>query len=88
MSIIGNLYHPFDNSYCINCETGKWGNLVQSHVGPYCPDEEDGASFEIVSEPYEEVVNCFGSHKHTFIKVKSSKTGNIYRTLYNKKRVV
>lgn len=80
-------YKVFDNSYCINIETGNFAALVQDHDEYYSPDKnEDGAIFEIVSEPYVEQVNIFINdyEDRTFINVKSSLTGNIYRVLYNK----
>lgn len=91
-SVIGKYYYPFDNSYCINCSNNKSALIVQrneSFDGTYYPNkEEDGASFTIVSEPYEEIVNFLGKdYKYIFVKVKSSLTGNIYRTLYNEFRV-
>lgn len=80
-------YKVFDNSYCINIENGNFASLVQDHDEYYSPDKnEDGAIFEIVSEPYVEQVKIFLNHyeDRTFINVKSSLTGNIYRVLYNK----
>ena len=77
MSIIGN-YYPIDNSFCINCRNGKDALIV-----PGCQDkEEENANFIIVSEPYEEEIYFYGKHSYTFINVQSSKTGNIYRTLF------
>ena len=85
MSIIGNYYRPIDNSFCINCRTGKKVHIVQVHDDYYFPDiEEDGANFKIVTEPYEEEIYFEGLRPYTFINVKSSKTGNIYRTLFIK----
>lgn len=89
MSIIGKKYKPFDNSYVIDCETKTRKLIVQEGSFGYSPSSDEvGATYEIVSEPYEEWVNtCGESFKHTFIKVKSSKSGNTYRTLYNEKRI-
>ncbi len=77
-------YKISDNSYCINIETGEPAWLVQQHYGYYSPDKnEDGAIFEIVSEPYVEHVKILSEYiDRTFINVKSSLTGNIYRVLY------
>jgi len=90
MSIIGKKYVPFENSYVIDCETKKRKLIVQEIDRGYSPSaEEIGATYEIVSEPYEEWIHLFGKRfKHTFIKVKSSKSGHTYRTLYNEKSIV
>lgn len=90
-TLIGRRYRPYDNSYCINCSNNKGTCIVQRNElfdGTYYPNkDEDGASFIIVSKPYEEIVHFFGDRTYTFIKVKSSLTGNVYRTLYNKRMV-
>lgn len=93
MSIIGEKYEPFDNSYVINCETKQKKSIVQEMTFNYSPSQDEiGATYEIVSEPYEEWVHLFGDcgerFKHTFIKVKSSKSGNTYRTLYDEGKIV
>ena len=79
-------YKISDNSYCINIETGERAWLVQEHNKYYSPDKkEDGATFEIVSEPYRSEVLVIDEYVcETFINVKSSLTGNIYRVLFNK----
>ena len=79
-------YKISDNSYCINVETGERAWLVQEHDEYYSPDKnEDGALFEIVSEPYVEQVKIFYKYEdRTFINVKSSLTGNVYRVLFYK----
>lgn len=96
MSIIGKKYAPFDNSYVIDCETKTRKLIVQGVVKEknfsYSPSQEEiGATYEIVSEPYEEWVHLFGDFgelfKYTFINVKSSKSGNTYRTLYDERRI-
>lgn len=92
MTYTGNLYIPYDNSFCINCRNGKNAMLVSKdpsdlyYIGP--DKEEDGANFEIVTEPYEEKIYFEGLRSYTFINVKSSKTGNIYRTLFTEHRVI
>lgn len=95
MKYTGNLYIPYDNSYCINCRNGKRAMLVPKnpldldYIGP--DKEEENANFEIVCEPYEEDIYDYISHKnitHIFVNVISSKTGNLYRTLFNKCRVI
>lgn len=92
MSIIGKKYEPFDNSYVIDCETKTRKLIVQERTFGYSPSQDEiGATYEIVSEPYEEWVHLFGdfgeAFKYTFIKVKSSKSGKTYRTLYDKRRI-
>ena len=75
-------YLPQDNSYCINKNTGEDAYLIEMHRQD---PEEYGAQFEIVNKPYKESVSGIFSNKvytYTFIDIKSSKTGNIYRTLY------
>lgn len=89
-SIIGKLYSPIDNSYCINVETKKRALIVQKtpydedeYYNPY-PIEENGATFKIVSEPYEDEVDFPEKKKYTFINVQSSNTNSIYRALFHK----
>lgn len=93
-SIIGKLYCPSDNSYCINVETKKKALIVQKRsydydygydedYNPY-PIKEDGATFKIVSEPYEDEVDFPEKKKYTFINVQSSNTNSIYRVLFYK----
>lgn len=80
-------YRVYDNSFCINLENGNYASLVQEHDEWYSPDEkEDGALFKPVSKPYVEDIYECGHHygKKEFINVKSNKTKNIYRVLYNK----
>ena len=91
--IIGKYYEPLDNSFCINCRTGKNALLVRScpgdtyYIGP--DKEERNANFEIVTEPYlEKIYFCNKWLEETFINVKSSVTGNLYRVLYFDKRVI
>ena len=82
-------YEVFDNSYCINVENGKYASLVQDHDEWYSPDKnEDGAIFEIVSDPYYDAVHIIGDEFKTcnFINVKSSLTGNVYRVLYRESK--
>jgi len=83
-------YEVFDNSYCINIKTGKYASLVQDHDEWYSPNKnEDGAIFEIVSDPYYDSVNIIGDEFKTcnFINVKSSLTGNVYRVLYRESKI-
>lgn len=79
-------YRVYDNSFCINLETGNHASLVQQHDEWYSPDEkEDGALFKKVSEPYVEDIYECGYHygNKEFINVKSTFTGNTYRVLYS-----
>ena len=79
-------YRVYDNSYCININTGICANLVQEHDAYYRPDpSEDGAIFTICSNPYDKYIKIYGLKK--FINVKSSRTGNIYRVLYNESAI-
>lgn len=83
-------YEVNDNSYCINVITHEQALLVQNHDKQYSPSKnEDGAIFEIVSEPYYEVVNTISDEYkiHEFINVKSSLTGNVYRVIYRESQV-
>ena len=86
---IGDLYKPFDNSFCINLETKEDSLILQQdidfpcdcYVGPN--PEEDGASFVAISDPYKFQVKFLGDFvTKDFINVKSTLTGNTYRTLY------
>lgn len=86
---IGELFEPFDNSYCKDLSNGNHTLIAQ--VDPDFPDfdyvgpdkEEDGAQFIVTSEPYQVVVPFLGDEiKHTFINVKSTLTGKEYITLY------
>lgn len=81
-------YKVYDNSFCVNAETGKHALLVQDHddCSFYRPDaQEDGAIFTVCSDPYEEYIDKWGLYK--FINVKSSKTVNIYRVLYKESAI-
>jgi hypothetical protein len=95
MNYTGSFYIPYDNSYCINCRSGKSARLVPrspndlDYIGPN--KEEENANFKIVCEPYEETVyEPVFNEKFTyiFINVVSSKTKNLYRTLFNKRGVI
>lgn len=84
--IKGKLYLPYDNSYCENVETGADCSIVP--IGIEGQNEPLDCRFEIVSEPYEAVINSWGfSHVHTFVNVKSNNTGRVYRTLFNEGNV-
>lgn len=77
---VGDLFKPFDNSYCIDLETGE-----QSYITPaYCCPCEVGALFKIVDEPYwalaKNVFDIFTPY--LFVNVISTKTGRYYRVLF------
>lgn len=76
---VGEVFKPYDNSYCIDLETGK-----HSYITPtYCIDEEEGTVFIIVEEPYYDLVkNIHGVYtSHRFVTVRSNNTGKLYRAL-------
>lgn len=79
-------YRVYDNSFCININTGIGALLVQEYDRFYRPDSyEDGATFTICSNPYDEYIDICGWRK--FINIKSSKTGYIYRVLFNESAI-
>lgn len=76
---VGDFFKPFDNSHCIDLETGN-----QAYITPgYCPYEV-GASFKIVDEPYWALTkNVFDVFvPYLFVNVISTKTGRYYRVLF------
>jgi hypothetical protein len=79
-------YRVYDNSFCIDVNTGISAHLVQHHDIFYRPNpSEDGAIFTICSNPYDEYIDIYGLKK--FINVKSSRTGHIYRVLFNESAI-
>ena len=77
---VGDLFKPFDNSHCIDLETG-----TQAYLTPaYCCPCEVGASFKVVDEPYWPLTkNVFGIFSpYLFVNVISTKTGRYYRVLF------
>ena len=80
------MYEPYDNSFCIKI-SGKVSNNRHDNryyitQNGYHDEIEDGATFIIISEPYEQVTFHDEVSTRTFINVISTKTGNIYRTKY------
>ena len=76
---VGDFFKPFDNSYCIDLETGNDAYLAHG----YCCDYEVGASFKIVEEPYWSLVSVLGIFTpYLFVNVISTKTGRYYRVLF------
>jgi hypothetical protein len=77
---VGDFFKPFDNSYCIDLETGNQAYLTPT----YCCPCEVGASFKIVDEPYwslaKNVFDIFSPY--LFVNVISTKTGRYYRVLF------
>lgn len=83
---IADEFIPWDNSWCINIETGKDFNITHSrYISKFydcytCDECEKDATFTIVSDSY--TVKPENSlNEHEFINIRSSKTGNIYRCL-------
>lgn len=77
---VGDFFKPFDNSHCIDLETG-----MQAYLTPtFCCPCEVGASFKIVDEPYwalaKNVFDIFTPY--LFVNVISTKTGRYYRVLF------
>ena len=77
---VGEVFVPFDNSYCIDLETGK-----RAHISPgYCVEEKANTVFVIVQEPYYDMVWVDAYEKymsHRFVTVISQDTGKLYRVL-------
>lgn len=77
---VGEVFVPFDNSYCIDLETGKC-----AHISPgYCVEEKANAVFVIVQEPYYDLVwsDAYEKyHQQRFVTVISQDTGKLYRVL-------
>ncbi len=77
---VGDLFKPFDNSHCIDLETG-----LQAYLTPtFCCPCEVGASFKIVDEPYWALTkNVFDIFvPYLYVNVISTKTGRYYRVLF------
>ena len=75
--LIGKRYVVTDNSYAIDKETG-------ARVGRL-----DGKEYIIVSDPYVEEIEFFGSkYKHTFVDVFSVRSAKKYRVLFQERDVV
>lgn len=84
--IKGKLYLPYDNSYCENVET-KTSSCI-TPCGMDLLDKPSDCLFEVVSEPYEEIINILGYMRpKVFINVKSLNTGIVYRTLFSEGNV-
>jgi hypothetical protein len=81
---IGMKYVPYDNSWCINIKT-----FENAFITPgYCYTEgESGATFTIVSKPYEEEIPDYAIRR-TFVNVESNKTKNIYKVLYRESAII
>jgi hypothetical protein len=76
---VGEVFVPYDNSYCIDLETGKHAYITPS----FCINEEE-TIFTIVEEPYYDLVWTDAYHKyisHRFVTVISKNTGKMYRVL-------
>lgn len=89
-NVLGKKYEVRDNSFCINLENGKESHLLQVKDEHYVPNEdEDGAKFIIVKNPYVKkvCVPCVGNFYMIFVNVMSTKTGKFYRVTYNENSV-
>ena len=102
-SIIGKIYVPFDNSWCVEIKSGKsalikanepefinlYGCLMKNHAYSEGYNTiEPNAKFVIVSEPYQYDVDVnVGSTRMNFINVRSTITSKVYRTLYDNRAV-
>jgi hypothetical protein len=77
---VGDLFKPFDNSHCIDLETGEQAYLTPT----FCCPCEVGACFKIVDEPYWSLTkNVFDIFvPYLFVNVISTKTGRYYRVLF------
>lgn len=76
---VGEAFRPYDNSYCIDLETGR-----RAYITPtYCIGEENDTIFIIIEEPYYDLVkNVYGVYNsHKFVTVRSNNTGKLYRVL-------
>jgi hypothetical protein len=76
---VGEAFRPYDNSYCIDLETGK-----RAYITPtYCIGEEQDTIFIIIEEPYYDLVKTvYGDYvSRRFVTVRSKNTGKLYRTL-------
>lgn len=70
-SIIGKRMIVRDNSYVVLCDNKEVEGRLYNKV------------VEIVSEPYEEYVDCLGNYyKYTFVNVRSLDSGLFYRVLF------
>ena len=102
-SIIGKIYVPFDNSWCVEIKSGK-SALIKANEPEYTNTHgylhknhaysegyntiEPNAKFVIVSEPYQYDVDVnVGSTRMNFINVRSTITSKVYRTLYDDRAV-
>lgn len=69
-SIIGKVYVPQDNSYCVTLPNEIDAKLI-------------GVSCMIIKDPYEKIVNTlFGDEKMVFVNVMSLETHLTYRVLF------
>lgn len=76
---VGDIFVPYDNSHCIDLETGKRAYITPS----YCINEEEGTVFTIVEEPYYDLVKTINDKyiSYRFVTVSSKNTGKLYRVL-------
>lgn len=76
---VGEVFTPYDNSYCIDLETGRRAYITPTH----CIGEERDTIFIIIEEPYYDLVKtvCGYYASHRFVTVMSKNTGKLYRVL-------
>lgn len=77
---VGDIFVPYDNSHCIDLETGKLAYITPL----YCINEEEGTIFTIVEEPYYDLVRSVAFDQYVsyrFVTVISKNTGKLYRVL-------
>lgn len=75
--LIGKRYVVTDNSYAIDKEAGVKAGRI------------DGKEYIIVSDPYVEEIEMYGSkYKHTFVDVFSVRSARKYRVLFQEKDII
>lgn len=75
---VGEKYYPFDNSGCIDLETGK----TEYIAGTVWDNEYAGHTFVIVDGPYWDMYCCIGEYiSRRFVTVKDVNTGKLYRAI-------
>lgn len=75
---VGDRFFPYDNSGCIDLETGEDAYLA----GTSWDNEYAGHTFVIVDGPYWDMWYCVdGYTSHRFVTVKDVNTGKLYRVI-------
>lgn len=75
---VGEKYYPYDNSGCIDLETGKTEYIAgTTYDNPFRNHE-----FIIVDGPYWDIYKgAFEYVSHRFVTVKDATTGKLYRAI-------